>query len=251
MTCQHIADCRHSRHMSPVHFLPVASEADARGRRHFGCDKEKAMTAALRWSWVGDPLAAVSGLSVSALRGTLTEISTRGNPGEKHMSATKFQWSALALAALLGLASAASAADVSRPGRPMDRSFDAQYPHLDALYKDIHAHPELGFQENAHRRQAGGGDAGAGLRGHRGRRRAPARRHLQERPGPHGDGPHRARCAADAGENRPALRQHGQQMWRDAETPVAHSCGHDIHMAAWVAAAKTLIDDEGPVAWHA
>jgi amidohydrolase len=33
-----------------------------------------------------------------------------------------------------------------------------------------------------------------------------------------------------------------KQMWRDAETPVAHSCGHDIHMAVWVAVAKTLMD---------
>ena len=33
-----------------------------------------------------------------------------------------------------------------------------------------------------------------------------------------------------------------RQIWRDAETPVAHSCGHDIHMAVWVAVAKTLMD---------
>ncbi len=32
------------------------------------------------------------------------------------------------------------------------------------------------------------------------------------------------------------------QIWRNVETPVAHSCGHDIHMAVWVAVAKTLID---------
>ena len=31
-------------------------------------------------------------------------------------------------------------------------------------------------------------------------------------------------------------------MLRGVETPVAHACGHDIHMAAWVAVAKTLLD---------
>ena len=33
-----------------------------------------------------------------------------------------------------------------------------------------------------------------------------------------------------------------RQIWRNAETPVAHSCGHDIHMSVWVAVAKTLMD---------
>ena len=64
------------------------------------------------------------------------------------MSATRsFPWSGLALAALLGLASAASAADVAGTRAAIDRGLDAQYPHIEALYKDIHSHPELGFQE--------------------------------------------------------------------------------------------------------
>src|SRR4029453_15343508 len=33
-----------------------------------------------------------------------------------------------------------------------------------------------------------------------------------------------------------------KQMLRGAETPVMHACGHDIHMAAWVAAARILGD---------
>jgi metal-dependent amidase/aminoacylase/carboxypeptidase family protein len=30
-------------------------------------------------------------------------------------------------------------------------------------------------------------------------------------------------------------------IWEGKETFVAHSCGHDIHMASWVGAAKTLV----------
>src|SRR4026209_2293938 len=29
----------------------------------------------------------------------------------------------------------------------IEKSFEADYPKLDALYKDIHAHPELAFEE--------------------------------------------------------------------------------------------------------
>jgi hippurate hydrolase len=32
------------------------------------------------------------------------------------------------------------------------------------------------------------------------------------------------------------------QILRNVETPVAHACGHDIHMSVWVAVAKTLMD---------
>lgn len=33
-----------------------------------------------------------------------------------------------------------------------------------------------------------------------------------------------------------------KQMYRGAESPVAHSCGHDIHMSTWLAVAKTMLD---------
>ena len=37
--------------------------------------------------------------------------------------------------------------DVAAAKARIDASLDKQYPHLDALYKDLHQHPELGFQE--------------------------------------------------------------------------------------------------------
>ena len=53
----------------------------------------------------------------------------------------------LVLATLLGLADAAAAADVAGTRATIDRGLDAQYSHIEELYKDIHSHPELGFQE--------------------------------------------------------------------------------------------------------
>lgn len=37
--------------------------------------------------------------------------------------------------------------DVARLKAAIETSFEADYPRLDALYKDLHAHPELAFQE--------------------------------------------------------------------------------------------------------
>jgi hippurate hydrolase len=54
------------------------------------------------------------------------------------------------LAALPALAQPAPTApgfDVAAALARIDATIDRQYPHLDALYKDLHAHPEVGFQE--------------------------------------------------------------------------------------------------------
>ena len=37
--------------------------------------------------------------------------------------------------------------DIARLKAAIETSFEADYPKLDALYKDLHAHPELAFQE--------------------------------------------------------------------------------------------------------
>src|SRR4029077_12227661 len=37
--------------------------------------------------------------------------------------------------------------DVAALKQSIGTSFESEYPKLDALYKDIHAHPELAFQE--------------------------------------------------------------------------------------------------------
>ena len=51
------------------------------------------------------------------------------------------------VAAMLAIAPTANAADLAGNRAAIARGLDAQYSRIDALYKDIHAHPELGFQE--------------------------------------------------------------------------------------------------------
>ncbi len=142
----------------------------------------------------------------------------------------------------MGLAQAASAADVAGTRAAIDRGLDAQYPHIEALYKDIHSHPELGFQETrtaaklAAEMRALGYEVteGVGKTGIVALYRNGAgptvmvRTELDALPMPEKTGLPYASTA--------------KQMWRNAETPVAHSCGHDIHMSVWVAVAKTLLD---------
>src|SRR5262249_50892398 len=55
--------------------------------------------------------------------------------------------SGLVLAALLMTVDVASAADIAGTRALIDRGFDAQYSRIEAIYKDIHSHPELSFQE--------------------------------------------------------------------------------------------------------
>src|SRR5580693_4768841 len=55
----------------------------------------------------------------------------------------------LASAALLAVLplQARAELDVARLKPAIEASVESDYPKLDALYKDIHAHPELAFQE--------------------------------------------------------------------------------------------------------
>src|ERR1700712_5484849 len=52
-----------------------------------------------------------------------------------------------AAALLAGQANAAGKFDAVKAKTEIDAGLDKAYPHLDALSKDIHANPELGFQE--------------------------------------------------------------------------------------------------------
>ena len=145
-------------------------------------------------------------------------------------------------AAWLAIVPSVKAADLAGTKAAIDRSLDAQYARIDALYKDIHAHPELGFQETrtaaklAAELRALGFEVteGVGKTGIVGLYR-------------NGAGPTvMVRTELDA---LPLAENTGlpyaskmKQMLRGAETPVMHACGHDIHMAAWVAVARVLLD---------
>jgi amidohydrolase len=160
------------------------------------------------------------------------------------MTVTKsFLWNGgLVLAALLGMADAASAADVAGTRAVIDRGLDAQYSHIEALYKDIHSHPELGFQETRTAARLAAEMRALGYEVTEGVGKTGIVALYRNGPGP----TVMVRTELDA---LPLPEKTGlpyastaTQILRNVETPVAHACGHDIHMSVWVAVAKTLMD---------
>ncbi len=127
-------------------------------------------------------------------------------------------------------------------------SVEREYPKLDALYKDIHAHPELAFQEVKTAAKLAAEMRALGFE-------------VTENVGKtglvalyrNGDGPTimvRTELDALPMEEKTGLpyASHDKTVWNGRETFVDHSCGHDIHMASWVGAATTLVELKDK--WH-
>jgi amidohydrolase len=123
----------------------------------------------------------------------------------------------------------------------IEASVEADYPRLDALYKDIHAHPELAFAEVKTAAKLAAEMRALGFE-------------VTEKVGitglvaiyRNGDGPTimvRTELDALPMEEKTGLAyaSRDKTIWNGVETFVAHSCGHDIHMASWVGTAKTLV----------
>src|ERR1700729_4192451 len=123
----------------------------------------------------------------------------------------------------------------------IETSVEADYPKLEALYKDIHAHPEVAFQEVKTAAKLAAEMRALGFE-------------VTEKIGKtglvaiykNGDGPTilvRTELDALPMEAKTGLpyASHDKTVWNGRETYVAHSCGHDIHMASWVGTAKTLV----------
>jgi hippurate hydrolase len=148
-----------------------------------------------------------------------------------------------ALAAALAAAGAADSAGMDAPTikAAVDRQLDLDYPALDALYKDLHSHPELGFQEvrTAAKLAAEMRAIGFEVTEHVGKTGLVA---IYK----NGSGPTvLVRTELDALPMQEttglAYASRAQQLWEGKESFVDHSCGHDIHMAIWLGTAKTLV----------
>jgi len=122
------------------------------------------------------------------------------------------------------------------------------YPQLDADYKDLHAHPELGFQETRTAAKLAQEMREIGFQ-------------VTEKIGRtgvvailrNGSGPTvlvRTELDALPMEEKTGLPYASQarSTSNGRETFVAHSCGHDIHMASWLGTARTLVALKGE--WH-
>ncbi|WP_372388242.1 amidohydrolase [Xanthomonas axonopodis] len=146
----------------------------------------------------------------------------------------------LALSLLLA-ALPCHALDAVAVKRQVDGILDRDYPRWEALYRTVHQHPELGFEETATAQRlakemrALGFQVSAGI----GRTGLVAMYH-------NGPGPTiMVRTELDALPMREttglAYASDVHLQSSDRDTYVAHTCGHDIHMAAWVGTAATLV----------
>ena len=146
------------------------------------------------------------------------------------------------------LAPAQAEIDVAKLKPAIEASVESEYPKLDVLYKDIHAHPEIAFQEVKTAAKLAAEMRALGFE-------------VTEKVGKtglvaiykNGDGPTimvRTELDALPMEEKTGLSyaSHDKTIWNGRETPVAHSCGHDIHMASWVGTAKTLLGLKDQ--WH-
>jgi amidohydrolase len=164
-----------------------------------------------------------------------------GEPGPRQMNRIFRSVLFAGAAALIASSAAARPADVAKQKAQIDAGLDKAYPHLDALYRDLHAHPELAFQETATAAKLAKEMRGLGFEvtEHVGKTGIVAI--YKNGPGP----TVMVRTELDAlpMEEKTGLTyaSHAMQTWQGKPTPVAHSCGHDIHMAAWIGAAQQLV----------
>ena len=135
--------------------------------------------------------------------------------------------------------------------KAIETSIANDYPKLDALYKELHAHPELAFQEvkTAARLAAEMRALGFDVTENVGRTGLVA---IYK----NGDGPTimvRTELDGLPMEEKTGLdyASRDKANWSGREVFVAHSCGHDIHMASWVGTAKTLLGLKDQLARHA
>jgi hippurate hydrolase len=155
-----------------------------------------------------------------------------------------------AAVAMLALFSALAGGVMATPAGAMDLAavrpallaeIDADYPRLDALYKDIHAHPELGFQEVRTAAKLAAEMRGLGFTVTEGVGGTGVVAIFRNGPGPLV----LVRTELDALPMRERTglpyASEAKAMWNGRETYVAHSCGHDAHMAIWTGTAKALV----------
>jgi amidohydrolase len=160
----------------------------------------------------------------------------------------RFVVSLLAFLALCSAPPARAELDVARLKAAIGAAIETDYPRLDAIYKDIHAHHELDFQEvkTAAKLAAEMRALGFEVTEQVGRTGLVAMYR-------NGAGPTvmvRTELDALPMEEKTGLpyASHDKTTWQGRETFVAHSCGHDIHMASWLGTAKTLVSLKDQ--WH-
>ncbi|MFB1115528.1 amidohydrolase [Dickeya dadantii] len=141
------------------------------------------------------------------------------------------------------LSNVAYAFDIQKASKATDSYLDINYSQLDNLYKDIHQNPELGYQEVRTTKILANNMRKIGFQ-------------VMDNLGgtgfvaiyKNGDGPTvmvRTELDALPMQEKTGLPYASTVKQKDQdgkETYVAHSCGHDIHMASWFGSASALIN---------
>jgi amidohydrolase len=125
---------------------------------------------------------------------------------------------------------------------PLAQAVEKDMPALLALYRDLHAHPELSFEEVRSAAKLAGEAKKLGFKVTTGVGKTGVVAVLENGPGP----VLMLRADMDA---LPVTEQTGLPFAskvrattaEGVETGVMHACGHDIHMTAWVATARQLV----------
>src|SRR5258706_6152114 len=156
----------------------------------------------------------------------------------------------LAVALLMAaLAGNALAADRPRDAGQVVPELTAIQPEIEALYRDLHQHPELGFHEVrtadtlASRLKALGYEVTTGV----GKTGIVAM--LRNGPGP--VVMRRPELDALPDEEKTGMASASKEPTRNDAgevVPVAHACGHDLHMAGWIGTAQVMAARRA--GWH-
>ncbi|MYM35921.1 amidohydrolase [Duganella sp. FT94W] len=131
----------------------------------------------------------------------------------------------LPIIALLAAAAGAQAQDAGTV-------INGIYPQLDAVYKDLHAHPEIAFQETRTAARLAAEMRKIGFE-------------VTEKVGKTGvvalykNGPGPLVLVRTEMDGLPMDEKSGLPY--ASKNGAAHSCGHDVHMTAWLGAARTLV----------
>ena len=125
--------------------------------------------------------------------------------------------------------------------RDIDAQVERHYPRVEALYKDIHANPELAFEEVNTAKKLAKELRELGFEVTEGVGKTGVVGMLRNGPGP----TILVRTELDAlpMEEKTGLPYASKvkTTYLGKETAVAHSCGHDLHMSIWVGTARTLV----------
>lgn len=143
----------------------------------------------------------------------------------------------LSLAALTTCATAQTPALNTAVNTQIDRA----YPALKTLYEDLHAHPEIAFEEVRTAAKLATEMRALGFTVTEGVGKTGLVAIYENGAGP----TVMVRTELDAlpMEEKTGLpyASRAKALSNGRESFVAHSCGHDVHMAAWVGAARTLV----------